>query len=167
MMTDPIADMLTRIRNAVRIERTILDMPSSKLRKGVAQVLKDEGYVWDFEEIDTVPAKTLRLHLKYGPNGERLITRIDRVSKPGRRVYSGYKDLKPILGGMGIQILSTPRGVISDRRARAEKVGGEVLALIQRPRPTTGEIGPAASLSLRMLVPCPVSAASRCPCRPT
>jgi small subunit ribosomal protein S8 len=130
MMTDPIADMLTRIRNAVRIERTDLDMPTSKLRKGVAQVLKEEGYIWDFEEIDTVPARTLRLHLKYGPNGERLITRIDRVSKPGRRVYSGCKELKPVLGGMGIQILSTPRGVLSDRRARAEKVGGEVLALI-------------------------------------
>jgi small subunit ribosomal protein S8 len=130
MMTDPIADMLTRIRNAVRIERTILDMPSSNMRKGIAQVLKDEGYIWNFEEIDTVPSKTLRLELKYGPNGERLITRIDRVSKPGRRVYSGYKDLKPILGGMGIQILSTPKGIVSDRKARAEKVGGEVLALI-------------------------------------
>src|SRR3954453_2136859 len=130
MMTDPIADMLTRIRNAVRIERSILDMPTSKLRRGVAQVLKDEGYVWDFEEIETVPARTLRLHLKYGPNGERLIPRFDRVSKPGRRVYSGYKELKPVLGGMGIQILSTPRGVISDRRARADKVGGEGLALI-------------------------------------
>ncbi|MFO0954865.1 MAG: 30S ribosomal protein S8 [Isosphaeraceae bacterium] len=130
MMTDPIADMLTRIRNAVRIERTILDMPSSNMRKGIAQVLKDEGYIWNFEEIDTVPSKTLRLELKYGPNGERLITRIDRVSKPGRRVYSGYKDLKPILGGMGIQILSTPKGIVSDRKARAEKIGGEVLALI-------------------------------------
>lgn len=130
MMTDPIADMLTRIRNAVRIERVTLDMPSSRLCKGVAQVLKDEGYIWDLEVIETVPAKTLRLHLKYGPNGERLITRIDRVSKPGRRVYTGYKDLKPILNGLGIQILSTPRGVLSDRKARAEKVGGEILALI-------------------------------------
>ena len=130
MMTDPIADMLTRIRNAVRIERPIIDMPSSNLRKGVAAVLKEEGYIWDFEVVDTVPSKTLRLHMKYGPNGERLITRIDRVSKPGCRVYRGYKELKPVLGGMGIQILSTPRGVLSDRRARAEKVGGEVLALI-------------------------------------
>jgi small subunit ribosomal protein S8 len=92
--------------------------------------LKDEGYIWDFEEIETVPARTLRLQMKYGPNGERLITKIDRVSKPGCRKYAGYKDLKPILGGMGIQILSTPKGVISDRRARAEKVGGEILALI-------------------------------------
>ena len=88
MMTDPIADMLTRIRNAVRIERPLVDMPTSKLRRGIAQVLKDEGYIWDFEEIETVPARTLRLHMKYGPNGERLITRIDRVSKPGRRVYT-------------------------------------------------------------------------------
>ena len=100
------------------------------MRKGIAEALKDEGYLWDFEEIETVPARTLRLHLKYGPNGERLITRIDRVSKPGRRVYLGYRDLRPILSGMGIQILSTPRGIISDRRARAEKVGGEVLALV-------------------------------------
>ncbi len=130
MMTDTIADMLTRIRNCVRIERPLVDMPTSKIRTGIAQVLKDEGYIWDFEEIETVPAKTLRLHLKYGPNGERLITRIDRVSKPGCRKYIGYKGLKPILGGMGIQILSTPKGILSDRRACAEKVGGEVLALI-------------------------------------
>jgi len=130
MMTDPIADMLTRIRNAVRIERPTVDMPTSKVLRGIAQVLKDEGYIWDFETIDTVPAKTLRLQMKYGPNGERLITKIDRMSKPGRRLYRGYKDLKPVLSGMGIQILSTPKGVLSDRRARAEKVGGEVLALI-------------------------------------
>ena len=131
MMTDPIADMLTRIRNGNRIETPAVDMPSTKLKQAIAQVLKDEGYIWDFEEIETVPARTLRLHLKYGPNGERLITRIDRVSKPGRRFYSGYRDLKPVLGGLGIQILSTPKGVVSDRRARAEKLGGEVLALVQ------------------------------------
>ncbi|HKM52388.1 MAG TPA: 30S ribosomal protein S8 [Isosphaeraceae bacterium] len=130
MMTDPIADMLTRIRNAVRIERLFLDMPTSNMRRGIAQVLKDEGYIWDFEEVETVPARTLRLHLKYGPNGERLITKIDRISKPGRRIYRGYKELKPILGGLGIQILSTPRGIVSDRRARAEKIGGEVLAMV-------------------------------------
>lgn len=130
MMTDPIADMLTRIRNAVRIERPVVDMPASNVLRGIAQVLKDEGYIWDHETIDTVPAKTLRLILKYGPNGERLITKIDRRSKPGCRLYQGYKDLKPVLSGMGIQILSTPKGILSDRRARAEKVGGEVLALI-------------------------------------
>lgn len=131
MMTDPIADMLTRIRNAVRIEKPLVEMPTSKVLKGVAQVLKDEGYIWEFEELETVPARTLRIQLKYGPNGERLITKIARVSKPGCRKYSGYKDLKPVLNGMGIQILSTPKGVLSDRRARAEKVGGELLALVQ------------------------------------
>jgi small subunit ribosomal protein S8 len=130
MMTDPIADMLTRIRNAVRIERPFVEMPTSKMRRGIAQALKDEGFIWDFEEIDTLPARTLRLLLKYGPNGERLITRIDRVSKPGRRVYMGYKELRPVLGGMGIQILSTPKGIMSDRSARQQKLGGEVLALL-------------------------------------
>ena len=130
MMTDPIADMLTRIRNAVRIEHPTVDMPTSKILKGIAQVLKDEGYIWELEEFDTVPSRTLRLQLKYGPNGERLITKIDRVSKPGCRVYRGYDQLRPVLSGMGIWILSTSRGVMSDRRARAEKVGGEVLALI-------------------------------------
>ena len=90
MMTDPIADMLTRIRNAVRIKPpAYLDMPTLNMPRGIAQVLKDEGYVWDFEELDTVPARTLRLHMKYGPNGERLITKIDRISKPGRRIYCG------------------------------------------------------------------------------
>ncbi|WP_165228994.1 30S ribosomal protein S8 [Aquisphaera insulae] len=130
MMTDPIADMLTRIRNAVRVERQQLDMPTSNMRKGIAQVLKEEGYLWDFEEIETTPARTLRLHMKYGPNGERLITKIDRISKPGKRVYRGYKELRPVLGGMGIQILSTPQGIVSDRRARESKIGGEVLALV-------------------------------------
>lgn len=130
MMTDPIADMLTRIRNATRIEKPFVDMPASRMRKGIAQALKDEGYIWEYEEIETVPARTLRLTLKYGPNGERVINRIDRVSKPGRRLYQGYKALRPVLAGLGIYILSTPKGVMSDRRAKAEKVGGEVLALV-------------------------------------
>lgn len=130
MMTDPIADMLTRIRNAVRIERPYVDMPTSNIRRGIAEALREEGYIWNFEEYDTVPARTLRLLLKYGPNGERVITKIDRVSKPGRREYSGYKDLKPVLNGMGIYVLSTPKGIMSDRKARSEKVGGEVLAMI-------------------------------------
>jgi small subunit ribosomal protein S8 len=130
MMTDPIADMLTRIRNAVRIEKPHVDMPHSIEKRGIAQALKDEGYIWDFDEIDTKPARTLRLNLKYGPNGEKVISKIDRVSKPGRRIYSGYRALRPVQGGMGIHVLSTPKGIISDRRARAEKVGGEVLALV-------------------------------------
>lgn len=130
MMTDPIADMLTRIRNASRIERPVVEMPASKVRRGIAQALKDEGYIWDFDEVETKPAPTLRLQMKYGPNGERLITKIQRVSKPGCRIYRGYKDLRPVLNGLGAYVLSTPKGIMSDRRAKAEKVGGEVLALI-------------------------------------
>ena len=129
MMTDPIADMLTRIRNAVRIERPQVDMPSSKVKCGLAEVLKREGFIWDWQEqlVETLPGKTLRLDLKYGPNGERLIQHIKRVSKPGRRVYRGAGDLRPILNGLGISIISTSRGVISDREARQRKLGGEVL----------------------------------------
>ena len=129
MMTDPIADMLTRIRNAVRIERPQVEMPSSKVKRGLAEVLKREGYIWDWQEQEDVahPAKQLRIDLKYGPNGERLIQHIRRVSKPGRRVYSGAHQLRPVLGGLGISIISTSRGVISDREARQRKLGGEVL----------------------------------------
>ena len=127
MMTDPVADMLTRIRNAVRVERPSVDVPLSKVKRGVAEVLKREGYIWDFEEIQSEPAHAIRVHLKYGPNGERVIQHIRRVSKPGRRVYSGAEMLKPVLNGLGISILSTSRGVISDREARQRKLGGEVL----------------------------------------
>jgi small subunit ribosomal protein S8 len=130
MMTDPIADMLTRIRNAVRIERPHVDLPVSKVKRGLAEVLKREGYIWDWEEIEGQPAKWLRLHLKYGPNGERVIRHIRRISKPGRRVYSGAAKLKPVLNGLGICVISTSRGVISDREARRRKLGGEVLCEI-------------------------------------
>ncbi len=130
MMTDPIADMLTRIRNAVRVERPHVDLPASKVKRGLAEVLKREGYIWDWEEVAAEPAANLRLHLKYGPNGERVIRHVRRVSKPGRRVYSGATKLKPILGGMGIWVLSTSRGVISDREARQRNLGGEVLCEI-------------------------------------
>jgi small subunit ribosomal protein S8 len=127
MMTDPIADMLTRIRNAVCVERPHVDMPLSKVKRGLAEVLKREGYVWDWEEVDDQPVNLLRVHLKYGPNGERVIRRIRRVSKPGRRVYSGAAAMRPVLGGLGICVISTSRGVISDREARQRKLGGEVL----------------------------------------
>jgi len=130
MMTDPIADMLTRIRNAVRVERPQVDMPLSKVKRGLAEVLKREGYIWDWEEVPQKPAVQLRLHLKYGPNGERVIRWIRRVSKPGRRVYRGATGLKPILGGLGISIISTSRGVISDREARQQRLGGEILCEI-------------------------------------
>jgi small subunit ribosomal protein S8 len=127
MMTDPIADMLTRIRNAVRVERTNVQMPLSKVKRGLAEVLKREGYIWDWEELDSQPSRQLRLHLKYGPNGERVIRHIKRVSKPGRRIYSGAANLRPVLNGLGITIISTSRGVISDREARQRNLGGEVL----------------------------------------
>ena len=130
MMTDPIADMLTRIRNAVRVERAQVELPLSKVKRGLAEVLKREGYVWDWEEVAAEPARQLRLHLKYGPNGERVIRTIRRISKPGRRVYSGSTQLKPVLGGLGISVISTSRGVISDREARQRKLGGEVLCEI-------------------------------------
>ena len=130
MLTDPIADMLTRIRNAVAVERPHVDVPSSKLKLGLADVLKREGYIWDWKEVTGDPSSQLRLELKYGPNGERVIQSIRRVSKPGRRVYSRARDLKPILHGMGIQILSTSRGIVSDREARQRNLGGEVLCEI-------------------------------------
>ena len=127
MMTDPIADMLTRIRNAVRVERAIVEVPSSKVKRGVADVLKREGYIWDWKEVEGEPAAKLQLELKYGPNGERLIRHIRRVSSPGRRVYSRSVRLRPVLGGLGISILSTSSGVVSDREARQRKLAGEVL----------------------------------------
>ncbi|SRR6056297_1918226 len=127
MMTDPIADMLTRIRNAVRVERAFVDIPASRVKRGIADVLKREGFIWDWEEVEENPVSVLRLELKYGSNGERVIQTIRRMSKPGRRLYAHCKDLKPVLGGMGITIISTSKGVISDREARREKVGGEIL----------------------------------------
>jgi small subunit ribosomal protein S8 len=129
MMTDPIADMLTCIRNAVRIERPRVDLPLSKVKRGLAEVLKREGYIWDWreEQEEGAPQKQLSIELKYGPNGERVIRHIRRVSKPGRRVYSQATSLKPVLNGLGISIISTSRGVISDREARQRNLGGEVL----------------------------------------
>jgi len=129
MMTDPIADMLTCIRNAVRIERPRVEMPLSKVKRGLAEVLKREGYIWDWteEQAEGAPQKQLAIDLKYGPNGERVIRHIQRISKPGRRVYSQATALKPVLNGLGISIISTSRGVISDREARQRNLGGEVL----------------------------------------
>jgi len=127
MMTDPIADMLTRIRNAVAIERPTVDIPASQEKIGIAQVLHREGYIWDFEIVDQQPSKVLRVNLKYGPNGERLIQEIKRVSKPGCRVYVGKDEIPKVRNGLGMAILTTPRGVLTDRQARSAGVGGEVL----------------------------------------
>jgi len=133
MMTDTIADMLTRIRNAVTVEHSHVDIPHSRLKFGVAEVMKREGYIWDFEVVqaeDGKSAPTLRVHLKYGPNGERVIQHVKRISTPGRRVYRRANLLKPVLNGLGINILSTNRGVMSDREARQNNIGGEVLCEI-------------------------------------
>jgi small subunit ribosomal protein S8 len=121
---------LTRIRNAVRTEKPYVEMPASAVKRGIADVLKREGYIWEWKVVEGKPRDRLVIDLKYGPNGERLIRRIERSSRPGRRVYSASRDLKPVLGGLGILIVSTSRGVLSDREARRDKVGGEVLGLI-------------------------------------
>ena len=126
-MTDPIADMLTRIRNAVRIERPNVEVPASKVKRGLAEVLKREGYIWDWNESEEDKFAVIHIDLKYGPNGERVIRHIKRISKPGRRIYNGATQLRPILNGLGISIVSTSRGVISDREARHRNLGGEVL----------------------------------------
>ena len=130
MMTDPIADMLTRIRNAIRIERPHVEMPSSKIKIGIAATLQREGYIWDYEIIEQTPQNVLHVNLKYGPNGELVIQRIERTSKPGCRVYCGVREMPDVLKGLGISILSTNKGLLSNREARKEGVGGEVLCTI-------------------------------------
>ena len=150
MMTDPIADMLTRIRNANSIERPLVEMPATKLKVAVAKVLHDEGFILGYRtgkyaETTTKAAQrrtsarstnlgephvVLQVFLKYGPDGERVIRHIERYSKPGRRVYQGYKEVQRVLDGLGIAILSTSKGVMSDREAKKDKVGGEMLCTV-------------------------------------
>ncbi len=130
MMTDPIADLLTRIRNAIRIERPSVDIPASKIKVSIADAMKREGYIWDYEIIEQSPQNVLRISLKYGPNGEMVIQKITRTSKPGCRVYSAVEDIPEILQGLGVSILSTNKGVLSNREAKKEGVGGEVLCTI-------------------------------------
>jgi small subunit ribosomal protein S8 len=127
MITDPISDMLTRIRNAARVKRPHVDIPASKLKSGLAEVLKREGYIWDWQVVEADPISQLRIELKYGANGEEVIQTIKSVSTPGRRVYRKAKELRPVLGGMGITIISTSKGIVSDREARQKNIGGEVL----------------------------------------
>ena len=151
MMTDPIADMLTRIRNANNIERPFVEMPATKLKVALAKVLHEEGFILgyrtgkytvtkaegggkhrEFAEDNNLgqPHMVLQVFLKYGPDGEKVIRHIERYSKPGRRVYQGYKEVKKVLDGLGIAILSTSKGVLSDRDAKKEKVGGEILCTV-------------------------------------
>ncbi len=130
MMTDPIADMLTRIRNALHVRRTEVTMPASKLRVAIADVLKREGFIRDYEVQPGAVQGQLLVKLKYGRFGEHVINHIKRESKPGRRYYRGVGDVRRVLNGTGIGIYSTPNGVLSDRECRAHNVGGEMLATI-------------------------------------
>jgi small subunit ribosomal protein S8 len=129
-MSDPIADLLTRIRNASSAEHEKVDIPSSKLKVRITEILKDEGFIKNFRLIEDKKQGTLRVYLKYGPGNEKIISGLVRVSKPGRRVYVDKDKIPSILGGMGVAILSTSRGVMTDRAVRKQQLGGEVLAYV-------------------------------------
>ena len=130
-MTDPIADMLTRIRNALMVRQPVTEVRASKVNLGIARVLKDEGYIEDFKFMDVGPQGAIRVYLKYGPEGEMVITALRRYSKPSRRVYRGVDELPRVLNGLGIAVVSTPWGVLSDRECRRARVGGEVLCTVE------------------------------------
>lgn len=129
-ITDPIADLLTRIRNASSQKHDTVDIPASGTKKAIAQILMEEGYIKIFTLIDDGGQGIIRISLKYGPNREPVISGLRRVSKPGLRVYAGVDDMPKVLKGLGIAIVSTSKGVMTDRKARAEHVGGEVLAFV-------------------------------------
>ena len=130
-MSDPIADMLTRIRNANTAKHDTVDVPSSKMKLAIAQILLDEGYIRKFDVIDNGNFKTIHITLKYGEDkNDKIITGIKRISKPGLRVYAGKEDLPRVLGGLGVAIISINQGVITDKKARELQVGGEVLAFV-------------------------------------
>lgn len=127
MMTDPVSDMLTRMRNAISIERPYVEMPHSQMKQGIAEALKREGFIWEVTKADGTPRASLRIDLKYGPNGEKVIQKLRRVSTPGRRVYCGVEDLPNVLQGLGTCLLSTNQGILSSREAKEKNVGGEIL----------------------------------------
>jgi len=129
-MTDPIADLLTRIRNINRLGRRRVSAPYSRIKEEILKTLQREGYIREYTIDGEGPQKNLRITLKYGPEGERVITRIERVSKPGCRVYSGAKSLPRVMQGLGILVVSTPDGVLSDNEARSKNVGGEILVSV-------------------------------------
>jgi len=126
-MTDPIADMITRIRNAVRARHPRVDIPASRFKAEVAKILEKEGFVSAVKMVDGAPQGTIRITLKYGPRGENVISGLERVSRPGRRVYLGSEDVPKVMGGLGTAILTTSRGVMTGREAQRAGVGGEVL----------------------------------------
>ncbi len=130
-MSDPIADMLTRIRNANTAKHDTVDIPSSKMKLAIAQILLDEGYIRKFDVVDDGNFKTIRITLKYGADkNEKIITGLKRISKPGLRVYGDKEDMPKVLGGLGVAIVSTNQGVITDKKARELQIGGEVLAFV-------------------------------------
>jgi small subunit ribosomal protein S8 len=128
-MSDPISDMLTRIRNAQRAEKATVTMPSSKLKVSIAKVLQDEGYIEEFQVVENGNKPEINITLKYYA-GEPVIERIDRVSRPGLRIYKGVDDMPKVMGGLGVVIVSTSQGVMTDRKARAAGIGGEVLCVV-------------------------------------
>lgn len=130
VMTDPIADMLTRIRNANQMKHKTVEMPASKLKMEILNVLKQEGYIVDFERIDHSVQGTLKVQLKYLQNDERVVRGLKKISKPGLRVYAKTDDLPQVLNGLGIAIISTSKGIMTDRDARKNKIGGEVIAYV-------------------------------------
>ncbi|AXN39133.1 30S ribosomal protein S8 [Peribacillus sp. NPDC060186] len=130
VMTDPIADMLTRIRNANMVRHEKLEVPASKIKKEIAEILKREGFVRDFELIEDNKQGIIRIFLKYGANNERVITGLKRISKPGLRVYAKTGEVPRVLNGLGIAVVSTSHGVLTDKEARSKQVGGEVLAYV-------------------------------------
>lgn len=130
VMTDPIADLLTRIRNANIAYHETLDIPASKMKQSVLQVLKDEGFIRDFEYIEDGKQGVLRLQMKYGANKERVISGLKRISRPGLRVYARRDEIPRVLGGLGIAILSTSRGLMTDKQARQAGIGGEVVCYV-------------------------------------
>ena len=130
VMTDPIADLLTRIRNANVVHHDKVEIPASKIKRAVVQILKEEGFVKDFELLPDGKQGILRVSLKYGPERDRVITGIKRISKPGLRVYAKKEQLPKVLGGLGIAIISTSQGIMSDKQARKSGLGGEVIAYV-------------------------------------
>lgn len=130
MWSDPVADMLTRIRNGIRVRKPKVTVPSSKVKVGIAEVLKDEGYILGFDVVEDHKQGVLRIDLKYGPEGQDLIHEIRRVSKPGCRRYAKVEELPQVLDGLGIAIVSTSAGVLSDRLCREKRVGGELLCTV-------------------------------------
>lgn len=129
-ITDPIADMLTRIRNGIRARQQRVDMPASKMKVEIARILKQEGYVSNFKVAEEGKKKVLRVFLRYGSDGQSIISTMERVSRPGRRVYVDSREIPKVLGGLGINILTTPRGLMTGKAARKTGVGGEVLCNI-------------------------------------